>query len=108
MDDLPVCLVWTSVDSREVAQALARSAVCARLAACAQVVAGADSVYWWSGEVQSTREWLVTFKTTLARYPALEEHLRAAHPYDVPEIICLRVEAGNPAYLRWVREQTQL
>jgi periplasmic divalent cation tolerance protein len=102
-----VVIVSMTVDAREVAEALARSAVAERLAACAQVAGEIDSTYWWQGAVESAREWLVTFKTAADRYPALEEHLRAGHPYDVPEIVCTPVTAGNPAYLAWVEEQTR-
>ena len=32
-----------------------------------------------------------TVKTTLAAYPALAEHIRANHSYDVPEVLCTAV-----------------
>jgi periplasmic divalent cation tolerance protein len=102
------CQVVTTVDSREEAGELARTAVLARLAACAQVLAGpVTSTYWWQGAVESTEEWQVVFKTTLDRYPALEEHIRRHHDYEVPEILCVPVLAGNPGYLDWVSEQTR-
>ena len=43
-------------------------------------------------------------KTTIARYQMLETRIRALHPYEVPEIVCLRATDGLPAYLRWVEE----
>ena len=43
------------------------------------------------------------------RLTALRNDARAAelHPYDVPEILALPVEAGLAAYLSWVRAETR-
>ncbi|MND06305.1 Divalent-cation tolerance protein CutA [compost metagenome] len=46
-------------------------------------------------------------KTTAERYPALEQALRAAHPYELPEIIAVPIERGLPAYLAWVAGETK-
>jgi periplasmic divalent cation tolerance protein len=101
------CQVMTTTDSREAADALARSAVEARTAACGQVSGPIASTYWWEGKLEAAEEWHVFFKTTTDRYAALEEHIRAHHSYAVPEIICTPLTAGNPAYLAWVKRETQ-
>ncbi|MEV1006406.1 divalent-cation tolerance protein CutA [Streptomyces sp. NPDC049881] len=98
--------VLTTIDSRDDAEELARSAVAARLAACAQVEAPVTSVYRWQGEVRVDEEWRVTFKTTAARYPALEAHLKAEHSYSNPEIIATPITHGSAEYLAWVDEET--
>jgi periplasmic divalent cation tolerance protein len=87
---------------------LARGAVEARLAACAQVLGPITSSYWWEGAVASDQEWQVVFKTTAAAYPALERHLRQVHSYDVPEILCLPVTAGHRPYLDWLDTEVTL
>ncbi|MEV6193233.1 divalent-cation tolerance protein CutA [Streptomyces sp. NPDC051920] len=105
--ELPACLaVSTTTDAAEKAESLARGAVAARVAACAQVSGPVTSVYRWQGAVESAAEWTVVFKTTAARYPALEKYLRDAHDYDTPEIVATPVVAGSPDYLRWVEEET--
>jgi periplasmic divalent cation tolerance protein len=103
-----ICLVTTVVDARSVADLLAASAVAGRLAACAQVGGPLDSTYWWQGSVETAQEWSVQFKTSADRMDALVDHVRAAHPYDVPEILISTVASGNPAYHTWVVEQTHL
>jgi periplasmic divalent cation tolerance protein len=95
-------LVTTTVDARPVADSLAHAAVAARLAACAQVGGPITSTYWWQGEIETSSEWVVHLKTTTDRLDALIAHLRAGHPYDVPEIVAVPVTAGNPDYLSWV------
>ena len=104
----PACLhVVTTVDSTDAAATLARSAVNARLAACAQVSGPITSTYWWNGAVEDAQEWVITFKTTADSYAALEQHIRENHPYETPEILALPIVAGNPAYLSWVRAETR-
>ena len=45
-------------------------------------------------------------KTTLEGYPALEQAIRAGHPYELPEIVAVPLERGLPEYLRWIAEET--
>ncbi len=100
------CQVLTTVGTRVAADALGRDAVEGRLAACAQVTGPITSTYWWQGVVETAEEWQVVFKTTAERYPALAAQIRTQHEYDVPEILCLPVVDGNPAYLAWISDQT--
>lgn len=89
------------------ARALARSVLGARLAACANLVPGVESHYWWEGRLARSREVLLLFKTTPARLPALEQAILSAHPYDTPEIIVLGLQTGNDRYLRWIDRSVQ-
>jgi len=98
--------VMTTTDSAEKADALARGAVEARLAACVQISAPVTSVYRWEGAVESTLEWQVLFKTAAARFGDLEAYLRGAHDYDTPEIIATPVIHGGADYLAWVAAET--
>ncbi|WP_173077096.1 divalent-cation tolerance protein CutA [Phytohabitans rumicis] len=102
-----ICLVTTVVDARSVADVLAAAAVAGRLAASAQVGGPVASTYWWDGRVETAQEWSVQFKTSPDRVEALVDHVRVAHPYDVPEILVFTVGSGHPAYQNWVFEQTR-
>jgi periplasmic divalent cation tolerance protein len=99
--------VTTTVETREDADRIARGAVEARLAACAQVVGPIASTYWWEGAVQSATEFLILLKTAADRYGALADHLRGVHPYDEPEIIAVEVVAGSAGYLEWLSAETR-
>lgn len=98
--------VLTTTDSEDKAHRLASGAVEARVAACAQISSPVTSVYRWDGAVQTDREWQILFKTTTARYPALEAYLNSAHDYDTPEIIATPVTHGSREYLAWVTKET--
>jgi periplasmic divalent cation tolerance protein len=94
----------TTTDSQEAARALARSAVEARVAACAQISGPIESVYHWEGEIEQAQEWTVVFKARALGYQRLEEHIKKHHSYEVPEIIATPISQGSPAYLSWVEE----
>ncbi len=97
-----VVQVVTVVDSADVAHALVRDAVAARLAACGQVDGPLTSTYRWEGSVETATEWRATLKTTASRATDLEAFLAGRHPYDVPEVLTTPVAGGNAAYLEWV------
>ncbi|WP_435970157.1 divalent cation tolerance protein CutA [Streptomyces sp. Qhu_M48] len=101
-----IVTVRTTTDARAKADALARGAVEARLAACARISGPVTSVYHWQGAIETSQEWEVVFKTTEARYPALEAHLLAAHDYETPEILATRVTRAGEEYARWVERET--
>ena len=100
MTDVRVVLV--TCPHAEAAARLARTLVEERLAACGNVLPGLRSIYRWEGEVLDESEVLLVLKTTTARFPALRERVLALHPYQVPEVISLAVEAGHAPYLEWV------
>ena len=100
-------LVLTNVPERAAAERLADMLVERRLAACVNILAPCRSVYRWKDAVQREEEHPMLMKTTVERYPALEQALRAAHPYELPEIIAVPVERGLAAYLDWVADETR-
>jgi len=91
----------------QVADRIARALVEEQLAACVNRLGGVRSVYRWKGAVQHDEEHPMLIKTTAERYPALEQALRAGHPYELPEIIAVPIERGLPAYLDWVAAETK-
>jgi periplasmic divalent cation tolerance protein len=102
----PALQVFCTIDSEERARDLASALVEERLAACVQISGPIQSVYRWEGSVDSAPEWLLLMKTTATRFPALRDAIRARHPYDVPEIVAVRIEDGLPEYLSWIASST--
>ena len=97
-----VLLVLSTFPDLATARRIARELVEKRYAACANLLPQIESIYWWKEKVESGNETLVLFKTSAARYPALETTLRQLQPYEVPEIIAVQLNAGLPEYLKWV------
>jgi periplasmic divalent cation tolerance protein len=97
----------TNLPDRAAAERLADLVIEKKLAACVNILAPCRSVYRWKGAVQHDEEHPMLVKTTAERYPELEKALRAAHPYELPEIIAVPVERGLAAYLDWVAAETK-
>jgi periplasmic divalent cation tolerance protein len=99
--------VQTTTDSRAEAMELAREAVEARLAACAQVAGPVASTFWWEDGVERAEEWLVLLKLPADRFDKLAEFLLERHSYDEPEIIATPIVAGSAGYLDWIATEAR-
>jgi periplasmic divalent cation tolerance protein len=98
--------VHTTIDSREGAQKIATALVSKHLAACVQISGPITSTYWWQGNIEQAEEWVCTAKTRSELYNEVEQAIREAHTYDVPEILAVDIVAGNADYLSWVMQET--
>ncbi|APZ42126.1 divalent-cation tolerance protein CutA [Acidihalobacter ferrooxydans] len=99
-------LVLTTWPDAAGAQALARTLLERRLAACINILPPMTSLYTWDGRAQAGTEHQLLIKTTAARYADLQNAILAAHPYAVAEIIAVPIVRGLPAYLHWIDEST--
>ena len=97
-------VVLVTAPSEAKALELGQRLVDERLAACVNVVPGVTSIFVWEGKREEVSEALLVIKTRAERYPALQQRVLELHPYSVPEVLALAVEAGAPAYLRWVQD----
>ena len=98
-------LCLTTCPDPDSARRIADALVEERLAACVNVLPAVQSTYRWQGHLERADELLLLIKTTRVRLPALQERIKALHPYELPEV--LAVEAGGlPAYLQWVARET--
>ena len=100
MTDTVVVLVTTP--SAEKAAQIARALVEEKLAACGNVLPGIRSIYRWEGKVQEDEEALLVLKAPRKRFEELRDRVLALHPYQVPEVIALPIEAGHDAYIDWI------
>lgn len=102
-----VILMLTNAPDAAVADRIATALVEARLAACVNVGAPVRSIYRWQGNVEQACEVPLWIKTTIGRREQALQCLHDLHPYDVPEILVLPINHGLPAYLDWVRQETE-
>ncbi len=102
----PVCLVVSTLPDRDSAVALAHALLEQRIAACVNLLSECASVYRWQGEIETANEVPVLIKTRESLYPQVEELIQRLHPYEVPEVVMVRVSGGLPAYLEWVSQET--
>jgi len=98
------CLALVTAPDREVALRLAQAALGGKLVACANLVPGIESHYWWQGVLETSQEVLIIFKTMRSRLEELENLIIEHHPYETPEFIVVPLEAGNANYLQWIAD----
>ena len=106
-DPTEAIVVLVTTPTPERAAEIARALVEERLAACGNVLPAIRSIYRWEGKVQDDQEALLVLKSTRDRFEALRDRVLALHPYQVPEVIALPVEAGSAAYLAWIAGETR-
>jgi Uncharacterized protein involved in tolerance to divalent cations len=103
---MAMLLVYITAPDGKIARSLGRALVRERLAACANIVDGMESFYWWDGDVQSARESICLCKTTEERYAALEKRVKELHPYEVPCIVAMPLTRGHQPFLDWLAAET--
>ena len=99
---MPISSCFRRSRAADKAAEVARTLVTEGLAACVNIVGPVRSIYRWDGEVCDDTETLAVIKTTREQFEAMRARLVELHPYDVPEVIALPVEAGHAPYLAWV------
>jgi periplasmic divalent cation tolerance protein len=97
-------LVLSTFPDADTARRIGRALVEQKLAACVNIVTQIESIYRWKGAVETASEVLAFIKTTTWKYQLLEAKIRELHPYEVPEIVSLRIDSGHTDYLRWIEE----
>jgi periplasmic divalent cation tolerance protein len=100
-------LVFVSFPDVDVADRVGRVLVDEGRVACITIVPGARSIYRWQGAIETASEVLGLMKTTQGAIDAgLVARIAALHPYQVPEVLVVDVDAGLPAYLQWLVAST--
>jgi periplasmic divalent cation tolerance protein len=84
---------------------LAKLALEEHLVACANVIPGVESHYWWQDKLEQSAEVLVIFKTLEPNTERLERVIQEHHPYDTPEFVVLALDSGSERYLAWLRKE---
>lgn len=107
-DNQKYLLVLSTCPGSITAKQIANAVVTSNLAACVQTIPNVHSVFRWLNKTDSADEYLLLMKTSAQRYQALEDKIRAMHPYELPEIIALPIVAGFEQYLSWIDNSTQI
>lgn len=94
---------WTS-GSIDEARKISRYLVQERLVACAQIVPWIESIYMWNNQLETTQESKIVLKARKENFAKIEDIIKTNSSYEVPEIICIDIDAGSQEYLAWVAE----
>ena len=101
------CVIFVTCPNKKVANKIVDSLLRKKLIACANIVAGVKSKYWWKGKIERSTEVLIIMKTKQNLFDGVKKEILASHPYDVPEIICVKIDKGSKGYLNWIKGVTK-
>lgn len=95
-------LIIISAANKEEAERIAQAAIEKKLAACANILEGVSSIFWWQNKIDKASEVLIFLKTKRSLFKKITAMVKSLHSYDVPEIIALPIISGEKKYLEWL------
>jgi len=101
-----VCVVITTCGSEDTALTIASALVDQSLAACVSLLPGVKSYYFFEGSTHLDEEVKLIIKTRCELFDKVAGLITELHPYDVPEIMMLTVDAVSEPYLKWLHQTT--
>lgn len=100
-------LLYVTTGSVEEAKSIARVLVEERVVACANILPGMTSLFYWEGEAQEDNEVVLILKTRSALAEAVKERVLALHSYTCPCVVALPIAGGNAGFLEWISAETE-
>ena len=98
--------VYTTWPTAVEAEAVGRSLVERRLAACVNILPQMTSIYRWQGTVERAEEAVMIIKTRASLAAEVSEAVKDLHSYDTPAILVLPLESVEQSYLGWLLGET--
>jgi len=103
---LAYSLIYITTSDVKEARSIARRLLEERLVACANIVPGVESHYWWKGDICESTEALLFVKTTDSKTSDVISKVKSIHSYDVPAISVIKISDGNTDFFEWIKEET--
>lgn len=107
-EDKEIVIAYITCANLEEAQKIGKRLVEKRLAACANIIPRILSYYWWKGEMVNDEEVSLIAKTQASLMKKIIEEVKEVHSYEVPAIVFFPIVDGNPDFLSWVKEETEI
>ena len=105
MEASDYCIISTTTDSKENADAITQMLLEKKLIACVQSIK-IQSAYRWKEKTIKSEEILLQMKTKRSLFDKIQTQIEYLHTYDVPEIIMVPMAGANSQYLQWIEEET--
>ena len=105
MEASEYCLIMTTTDTKENANAITKVLLEEKLVACVQSTT-IQSAYHWQGKIIQSVEICLQMKTKRSLFEKIQTEIEHLHAYDVPEIIMVPMAGANPPYLQWIEAET--
>ncbi|MBK7161963.1 MAG: divalent-cation tolerance protein CutA [Sphingomonadales bacterium] len=100
-----IVMVYSLFPSAGEAHDACRKLLEERLIACANRLSPAISHYNWDGDIETSEEHPVIFKTTADRVERTIERIAQLHSYKTPAILAWPVDEASTPFVQWVQTQ---
>ncbi len=100
--------VYVTCKDRAEALQVGKAVVEARLAACANVIDGMESIYWWKGQLEVGSEAVLILNSRRDLLEDLTKKIKLEHSYEVPCVVAMHIKGGNQDYLNWLLAETTI
>jgi periplasmic divalent cation tolerance protein len=100
------CLVYITAKAEEEASVIGKALVEEKLAACVNIHP-IRSIFRWQGEINQEDEMAILAKTRAELVDEVISRVKELHSYEVPCIVVLPLEKGNPDFLEWISQSTK-
>ena len=98
-------IILSTFPNEESSVSVAKELINKKLCACVNLTK-VRSLYNWNNKLEDQEEYLVLFKSTTSTVEELKSNIKRAHPYEVPEIVEIRMNKVSKSYLSWLAEST--
>ena len=92
-------IIISTFQTRNSASKIAKEMILRKLCACVNIIK-INSFYYWKEKIQYDNEYLCFFKTVSSA--KLKKELKKIHPYEIPEIIEVKIDTIDKEYLGWL------
>lgn len=99
-------IILSTFPSEESVVDVASKVVGGGLCACVNF-AQIRSIYVWQGKMEDQAEFIALFKTSTTSARKLKAEIARLHPYEVPEIVELKMSDVSKPYFSWLMESTK-
>ncbi len=100
-------VVFVTAKDAAQARAISQGLLESKLIACANILDGVQSLFWWQGKIDEAHEVLLVMKTRKVLFKKLVAKVKVLHSYDTPEVIALPIIAGSADYLKWIDDSVR-
>ena len=89
----------------QVAKNIASTLLTEKLIACANILSSGESLYWWQGKIETSKEVFLILKTDLSLVDRsrLKQRLQELHPYETACLLELSISSVNSEYEKWIQ-----
>jgi periplasmic divalent cation tolerance protein len=98
-------IIISTFPDEKTAISVAERLINKKLCACVNLTK-VRSLYTWNNKLEDHEEYLALFKSTSSTSDELKSNIERAHPYEVPEIVELKMNKVSSGYMSWLAEST--